>query len=275
MKSSLWDKSSTAISDSVLDSNDTPLTAPIKRNNLLLFHEKKTQNKSAIKLKMQHFKRHAELYGQAFLVLDSRGGDLEEFFQHESSPYPPALSSEGSLNSCTKSDLLVCILGAGTNSAVSVDEELVAPDVYDFIIIDGGVLIHSLPGTTVQGKTFDSYFDKVFCPRVRHDLKRSTRVDVVWDQYHALTIKGGTMEKRGTGIRQRISGTAKIPGNWQNFLANVDNKKELFSFLSKKITKNISQMARMSISLQVNKSNILETVHQWINVTMRKRTRVS
>lgn len=161
---------------------------------------------------------------------------MEEFFQHESSPYPPALSSEGSLNSCIKSDLLVYILGAGTSSAVSVDEELVAPDVYDFIIIDGGVLIHSLPGTTVQGKTFDSYFDKVFCPRVRHDLKRLTRVDVVWDQYRALTIKGGTREKRGTGIRQRISGTAKIPGKWQNFLANVDNKKELFSFLSKKIT---------------------------------------
>lgn len=146
------------------------------------------------------------------------------------------MSSEGSLNSCTKSDLLVYILEAGTSSAISVDEELVAPDVYDFIIIDGGVLIHSLPGTTVQGKTFDSYFDKVFCPRVRHDLKRSTRVDIVWDQYRALTIKGGTREKRGTGIRQRISGTAKIPGNWQNFLANVDNKKELFSFLSKKIT---------------------------------------
>ncbi|KAK2153214.1 hypothetical protein LSH36_304g04015 [Paralvinella palmiformis] len=30
-----------------------------------------------------------------------------------------------------------------------------------------------------------------FCPRVDHDLKRSTRVDIVWDQYRALTIKGG------------------------------------------------------------------------------------
>ena len=66
----------------VLTSNDTPLTAPIKRNNLQLLHEKKTQKKSAIKLKMQHFKRHAELYGQAFLVLDSRGGDLKEFFHY-------------------------------------------------------------------------------------------------------------------------------------------------------------------------------------------------
>ena len=97
-------------------------------------------------------------------------------------------------------------------------------------------LLVQLPGTTILGKTFDSYFDQVFCPRVCHDLKHSTRVDIVWDQYRALTIKGGTREKRGTGIRQRISGTAKIPGNWQNFLKNVDNKKELFSFLSKKIT---------------------------------------
>ena len=133
------------------------------------------------------------------------GGDLEEFFRHESSPYPPALSSEGSLNSCTKSDLLVYIMEASTSSPISVDEELVAPDVYDFIIVDGGVLIHSLPGTIVQGKTFDSHFNKVFCPRVCHDLKQSTRVDIVWDQYRALTIKGDTKEKQGTGIRQRIS----------------------------------------------------------------------
>ena len=41
-------------------------------------------------------------------------------------------------------------------------------DVYNFIIIDGGVLIHSLPGTTVECKTFDSYFDNVLC----HDLKQ-------------------------------------------------------------------------------------------------------
>jgi len=222
--------------ENVLDSNNTLLTAPIKRNNLLLFHEKKGQKKTPIKRRVQHFKHHAELYGKAFVVLDSRGGDLEEFFRHESSPYPPVLSSEGSLNCCTKSDLLVYILEASTRSAISVDEELLAPDVYDFIVIDGGALIHALPGTTVQGKTFDSYFDKVFCPRVLHDLRRSTRVDIVWDQYRALTIKGGTREKRGTGTRQRVSGNAKIPGNWQQFLANVDNKKELFSFLSAKIT---------------------------------------
>jgi hypothetical protein len=66
--------------ESVLESNDTLLTSPIKQNNSLLFHQKKTQNKTAIKQKMQHFKHHAELYGQAFVALDSRAGDLNEFF---------------------------------------------------------------------------------------------------------------------------------------------------------------------------------------------------
>ena len=60
------------------------------------------------------------------------------------------------------------------------DEELVAPGVYDFIFIDGGALIHSLPGTSASGKTFDYYFDKVICPRVHYELKRTTRVDIVW-----------------------------------------------------------------------------------------------
>ena len=105
--------------ESVLDSNDTLLTAPIKRNNLLLFHHKKTQ-KTAIKQNVQHFKHHAELYGQVFVALDSRGGNLKEIFVMNLQ-YPHALSSEGSLNSCTKSDLLVYIMAAGTSSAISVN----------------------------------------------------------------------------------------------------------------------------------------------------------
>ena len=84
-------------------------------------------------------------------MLDSRGGNLEEFFRHESSPYPPALSTEGSINSCTKSDLLRCIMETSTAG----DEDVTAPDMYDFITIDGGMLIHSLPGTSVHGKSND------------------------------------------------------------------------------------------------------------------------
>ena len=67
------------------------------------------------------------------------------------------------------------------------------------------------------------------------DLRRSSRVDIVWDQYRVLTIKVGTREERGSGTRQRVSAVAKIPGNWKKFLANIDNKNKLFLFLSNKI----------------------------------------
>ena len=219
----------------VLDTNNVPLQAPIKKNKFLLFHEDKTQKKKAVHKKVQHFKQHTDLYGQAFIMLDSRGGNLAEFFRHESSSSPPALASEGSINSCKKSDLLACIMEASASTGLSADVELAAPDDYEVIIIDGGALIHSLPGTTVHGKTFAEYFTKVFYPRIRHELNRAARVDVVWDQYHSMSIKATTREKRGNGTRQRVSRSAKVPGNWQNFLSNAENKKELFSFLSTSI----------------------------------------
>ena len=196
---------------------------------------RKLEKKTALKKKAQHFKQHAELYRQALTMLDSQGGNLEEFFRHESSSSPASLSSEGSINSCTKSDLLACIMEASASTGLSADEELVAPDDYGVIVIDGGALIHSLPGTTVQGKTFDECFTKVFCPRIQHELKRAARVDIIWDQYRAMSIKATTREKRGTGARQRVSASAKVPVNWQNFLTDPENRKELFSYLSTSI----------------------------------------
>lgn len=120
---------------------------------------------------------------------------------------------------------------ASETSAHTVDEELVAPDVYGVIVIDGGALIHSLPGTSFKRMMYD-YFNKVFLPRIQHDLRRAERVDIIWDQYREMTIKWSTREKRGTGTRQRVYRLAKVPGKWHEFLADEDNKKELFLFLS-------------------------------------------
>ena len=33
-----------------------------------------------MKLKVDHFKQHAEFFGKIFLILESRDGDLKEFF---------------------------------------------------------------------------------------------------------------------------------------------------------------------------------------------------
>ncbi len=133
----------------------------------------------------------------------------EEFFRHESSSSPPALASERSINSCNKSDLLACIMEVSACTGLPADAELVAPDDYGVVVIDGGALIHSLPGTIVRGKTFAEYFTKVFCPRIQQELKRAARVDIVWDQYRSMSIKAATREKRGKGTRHRVSYSTK------------------------------------------------------------------
>ena len=42
-------------------------------------------------------------------------------------------------------------------------------------------------------------------------------------------------DKRGKGICRKVSGKAKLPGQWMDFLRNPLNKTELFTFLSRKV----------------------------------------
>ena len=58
------------------------------------------------------------------------------------------------------------------------------------------------------------------------------RLDVVWDEYIADSLKAETQTRRGKGIRRRVEQSKSIPGNWQEFLRINDNKTELFSFLA-------------------------------------------
>jgi hypothetical protein len=52
--------------------------------------------------------------------------------------------------------------------------------------------------------------------------------------FHSL--KESTREKRGDGVRRKVSAQTKLPRNWMDFLRDSMNKKELFAFLSTKVT---------------------------------------
>ena len=51
-----------------------------------------------MKLKVDHFKQQVESFEKTFLIMEIQkgegGGDLKEFFRHESSSWSSALSSE-------------------------------------------------------------------------------------------------------------------------------------------------------------------------------------
>ena len=50
------------------------------------------------------------LFGQLYISMQSRDGDLKEFFSHEIQSFPPSLSDYGKLHlPSTKSELLKCI----------------------------------------------------------------------------------------------------------------------------------------------------------------------
>ena len=58
-------------------------------------------------------------------------------------------------------------------------------------------------------------------------------MDIVFDRYFPNSLENSARKKMGVGIRRRVAGNIKIPGDWQSFLRNEDKKRELFFFFSR------------------------------------------
>uniref|UniRef100_UPI00358F36DD uncharacterized protein n=1 Tax=Myxine glutinosa TaxID=7769 RepID=UPI00358F36DD len=127
----------------------------------------------------------------------------------------------------TKSQLLECLLPKNDS------EE--PPSVYDCKIIDGAVMIHSLPRKSAS--TFQDYAQYIFNPYLCQQLRTSNRLDVVWDRFLQDSLKEATHEKRGTGSRLKVGNQTKIPAKWVEFLKVSENKEELFAYLTAEATK--------------------------------------
>ena len=65
-----------------------------------------------------------------------REGDPDNFFSHENHPYPPALSSDGTLYSGNKSAMLDCLEDHGPSQST-------APDV-EMAVLSGAAVVHML-----------------------------------------------------------------------------------------------------------------------------------
>lgn len=51
-------------------------------------------------------------------------------------------------------------------------------------------------------------------------------------RYLPDSLKSQTREKRGKGVRRRVTEETPVPGNWPSFHRSSDNKRELFDFLA-------------------------------------------
>lgn len=65
------------------------------------------------------------------------------------------------------------------------------PAKVDARIVDGDMLIHSLPTSHVR--TFQGYTESVFLPSIDRQLTTSARLEIVWDSYAAGSLKDSTI----------------------------------------------------------------------------------
>lgn len=100
-----------------------------------------------VKAKITGLKNDCNLFSRLYIATcEHRAGDLEAFFAHENQASPPSLSVLNKIRSCTKSDLMKCLID-GTEFSTAPN----APRVTAKILV-GAAIVHMLqPG---QGTTF-------------------------------------------------------------------------------------------------------------------------
>ena len=69
------------------------LDDPIKKNKLPTFKVSNTKGRSA-KTESHELKMHVRLFSQMYISTQIRGGNMEEFFSHETLQYPHSLGKE-------------------------------------------------------------------------------------------------------------------------------------------------------------------------------------
>jgi len=189
-----------------------------------LFKRQHPKQISKASLKLTAVTSDRYLFSRLYIASQQRDGDLEEFFKHENQPYPPSLSEFGNLLFGKKSDLI---------ALVNKETPPSPPASYDVKVFDGAAIVHALPVSSVA--TFSEYADSKFLPFLKNHLKSTKRIDIVWDEYRVASLKDSARKKRGKGVRRKVAGHVKLPQNWQAFLEDSSNNKELFDFLTKQV----------------------------------------
>ena len=219
------EKYSTFIKERFID-RSKPITDPIAKNKLILLSTPPDKTTSKQKEKISALKSDCALFSRLYIACQSRDGNLEEFFKYENQPCPPSLSSSGDLRSGTKADLLPCLENL-------VERANIIPDV-NVKVMDAAALVQMMPPAV--GTTFQTYAEDVFAPYIMKELEPVERIDLVWDVYYEDSLKKGTREKRGSGVRRKVRPDVKVPSNWKSFLRVDENKKDLFQFLARHLT---------------------------------------
>ena len=212
----------------MLKNNPSSFNESIKLKRLRVFHKAQVRGKQSVLGRETN--DQLQLFSQLYVATQVRDGDMVEFFKHETLDHPPSLSKHGTIRSGDKSDLIQCLKLLANDQEIPLD----MPDV-DGLVIEGAVLVNQLKPNKDQ--SFTAYAEETVHTYVKRYQRNAgaKRVDLVYDKYLDKSLKGMTREKRGTGIRRKVTLSSVVPPNWKGFLRVDENKTELFRFLSQEL----------------------------------------
>ena len=126
----------------VVEERKRSIREPIKLNKPALFRKPSPKIKSKQGKKIKALENNVSLFGQLYISMQSREGDLEEFFSHEVQSFPPSLSEFGKLYlPGTKSELMKCLEPV---------HEFMPPETISCKVLDGAVIDTACPSLELQ-----------------------------------------------------------------------------------------------------------------------------
>ena len=194
----------------------------IKQNNVDVFGAKNVK-KDKTKTKLHTAKTCNKVVTNLFIATQQRDADMDKLFQYEISLPPTAFLSGAEVNMCkSKSTFMGCL----------VDESVVLPIQVkcSAVLVDGSYIAQSKRPKCVE--TIGAYVEQTYLSMISRYLLTHERVDLLFDRYFDLSIKGTTRVSRGIGGRYHIKPNTPIPRKWREFLRNSDNKTEMFRLVA-------------------------------------------
>lgn len=130
---------------------------------------------------------------------------LKAFLHTRGSLLSPSLAySEDKIHHSNNPAILECILNEGCDAKHCSMSQYG----YDAIIHDGKALIHSLSPHGIH--TFQEYEEEQFLKLIHTELRKASRVDVVWDCYREHFTKEKIRSDKGKGSQVKVSPRAQI-----------------------------------------------------------------
>lgn len=205
---------------------DPPVTQffdTVKLNKLKTFShmcrkkEVKTQTGRAVILKADR-----SLFGRIIVMAQSRNLQMADILSYPLGPMPWALATPEGLPRKTNK----AILAKALYKDVTPEEEM---PLNSASVIDGMMLVQKVKG---DQNTFGDIAQTVFA-MVMKEGGSSQRIDIVFDQYHELSIKNSERSVRGEQHGSSLQNVTpnQLVRQWRSFLNQSVNKTNFITFL--------------------------------------------